>query len=245
MNRDCARRGATHRYRLAARPAEVYGVRIMVRLWCEFIGLYLLLPLALAGARQAFGAFPILPVLWAAAFPAALCLVRRYGWRWRELVGFSLSREQAVRMAVRLALVAALLAGGILAVAPGLFLELPRRDPRLWALVMVAYPVLSVYPQGILYRGLYFARYAALFQSERGKILTGAAVFCLTHLVFANVWALVLTLVGGLMFCRTHRATGSMLASDLEHAVCGQLVFTCGWGRFLYHGVVRLVEGAG
>jgi hypothetical protein len=215
----------------------------MVRLWCEFIGLYVLLPVALAGARQAFGTFPVLPVLWVAAHPAALCLVRRHGWGRRELFGFNLSRAQAARMAVRLVLAAALLAGGILVAAPDLFLELPRRDPRLWALIMVAYPVLSVYPQGVLYRGLYFARYASLFRSERGRILAGAAVFSLAHLVFANVWALALTLAGGLLFCRTHRETGSMLASDLEHAVCGQLVFTCGWGRFLYHGITRLAEG--
>ncbi|MDR2849609.1 MAG: CPBP family intramembrane metalloprotease [Verrucomicrobiota bacterium] len=215
----------------------------MIRLWCEFIGLYVALPVALAGVRLAYGAFPVLPILWVAALPAAVCLARRYGWGRREFFGLGLSRGQAARMAFRLALAGAVLTGGLLLVAPGLFLELPRRDPRLWALVMAAYPVLSVYPQGILYRGLFFARYAALFPGGRSGIAAGAAVFCLAHLLFANVWALALTLAGGVLFVRTHRATGSMLAADVEHAVCGQMVFTCGWGRFLYHGVTRLVEG--
>jgi hypothetical protein len=217
----------------------------MVRLWCEFIGLYVLLPVALAGVRLACGAFPVLPVLWVAACPAAVYLVRRHGWGRRAWFGLGLSRVQAWQLAARLVLAAALLAGGLLLAAPELLLELPRRNPRLWALVMVAYPVLSVYPQGILYRGLYFARYAVLFGSGRGQVLAGAAVFCLAHLVFANVWALALTLAGGIVFCRTQLRTGSMLAADLEHAVCGQLVFTLGWGRFLYHGVTRLAESVG
>jgi membrane protease YdiL (CAAX protease family) len=98
-------------------------------------------------------------------------------------------------------------------------------------LVMVCYPLLSVYPQGILYRGLFYARYADLFRSERGAWVAGAAAFSLAHLVFANVWAVGLTFAGGLLFNRTYRKTGSLLASDVEHAVCGQWVFTFGWGR--------------
>ena len=214
----------------------------MTRLWCEFVGLYVALPVALVAFRLTYGAFPVLPVLWVAAFPALVYLVFWHGWRWRELVGFRVSRVQAAHMAGRLLLAAALLSGGILAVEPAFFLELPRRNLRIWGLIMVAYPILSVYPQGILYRGLYFARYAVLFRSERAKVFAGAMAFCLAHLVFMNVWALALTLAGGILFNRTYRKTGALLASDVEHAVCGQLVFTCGWGKYLYHGVTRLAE---
>lgn len=214
----------------------------MVRLWLEFIGLYVALPAVLLGARLAGCEVPVLPVLWLAAYPAARYLVVRRGWGVRELIGFSLTRAQAWHLAMRLVIAAAVLTGGILWVAPERFLDLPRRDLTLWALIMFFYPALSVYPQGILYRGLFYARYAGLFRDERGAWLAGAAVFCLAHLVFANGWALGLTLAGGLLISRTYRKTGSLMASDLEHAVYGQLVFTSGWGRFLYHGTTRLVE---
>lgn len=215
----------------------------MTRLWCEFIGLYVALPLALVGWRLAFGSFPVLPVLWVASVPAAIWLACRSGWGRREFLGCRLSRAQVLHMALRLAVACAVLAGGILLVEPELFLALPREKPGLWAVIMVAYPVLSVYPQGIIYRGLYFARYAVLFKGDAGKIIAGAVVFSLGHLIFMNIWALVLTLAGGVLFCRTYRAAGSMMASDVEHAVCGQFVFTWGWGQFLYHGVTRVVEG--
>jgi membrane protease YdiL (CAAX protease family) len=89
---------------------------------------------------------------------------------------------------------------------------------------------------------LFYARYASLFRTESRSWLAGAAVFSLAHLVFANGWALALTFVGGLFMNRMYRRTGSLLASNLEHAVYGQLVFTTGWGRFLYHGTTRLLE---
>lgn len=213
-----------------------------VRRWLEFMLLYVGLPLALLAARWVGCKVPVLPVLWLAAYPAAVCLVRGYGWGAKELVGFSMTRPQAGHLLLRVAIAAAALTGGILLVAPEQLFELPRRSPSLWALVMMCYPILSVFPQGILYRGLFYARYAPLFGSERRAWLAGALAFSLAHLVFMNVWAVALTFCGGLFINRTYRKTGSLLASGLEHALYGQLVFTTGWGRFLYHGTVRLLE---
>ena len=215
----------------------------VIRLWVEFVSLYVALPMALLAARRLGGPFPVLPVLWVAACPAVRYLVTRQGWGVRELLGFSPDRRQLLWLGVRLAVAGAALAGGVLLVAPEQAFALPRRDPRLWGLVMVFYPLVSVYPQGLLYRGLFFARYARLFGTERQALLAGSVVFSLAHLVFANVWAMALTLIGGLLINRTYRNTGSLMASNLEHAVYGQLVFTCGWGPFLYHGTVRLLEG--
>ncbi len=216
------------------------------RLWIEWVLLYVLAPASLLAARKLGWNVPVLPVLWAAAYPAARVLVARYGWGVRAFLGVSLTRSQALHLGLRVGVAASALAVGVLLIAPDQFLNLPRSNPRLWGLVMVFYPLLSVYPQGILYRGLFYARYAGLFGSERAARLAGAVAFSLAHLVFANGWALALTVVGGFVMCRTYRRTGSLMASDIEHALYGQLVFTTGWGRFLYHGTVRLLErGAG
>jgi membrane protease YdiL (CAAX protease family) len=214
-----------------------------MRLRLEFLSVYVALPALLLAVRLFHVPLPVLPVLWAAAVPAAFYLSGRHGWGAKEFIGVKLTRQQAGHLALRIAVAAAVLTGGILLVAPEQVFELPRRNPLLWGAVMVFYPLISVYPQGLLYRGLFFARYARLFGSERRAALAGAVAFSLAHLVFANAWALVLTLAGGLLFNRTYRKTGSLMASNLEHAVYGQLVFTCGWGRYLYHGTVRLIEG--
>lgn len=213
----------------------------MVRRWCEFVALYVALPPALLAVRAMSGvSLPVLPVLWAAAVPAAFVLRAGYGWGKAEFAGMGHADWRA--LAVRAAVAAAALAAVLLAVSPASLFDLPRRNPQLWALVMIVYPLLSVYPQGILYRGLFYARYACLFKTERRALWAGAAVFAWTHVVFANMWAVALTFAGALLFNRTYRRSGSLLASGIEHAVYGQLAFTLGWGRFLYHGTVRLLE---
>lgn len=217
----------------------------MVRLWAEFLLLYVALPVGLAVLRQRAGAVPVLPVLWAAACPAACYLAWRESWGRREFFGLRLTGRQAAGLALRLVLAAAVLTAAILLVAPERLGELPRRNPSLWGLVMVCYPLVSVYPQGIVYRGLFGARYARLFGGGRRAWLAGAAAFSLAHLLFGNGWALAWTFAGGLLIGRTYSRSGSLMASCVEHAAYGQLVFTTGWGRYLYHGTVRLLESAG
>ena len=117
----------------------------MNRLGWECVLLYVGLPLLLAVVRLTMGGFPVLPVLWVAACPAAVYLVKREGWGRREFFGWRINRVQALRLGVRLLAAAAVLAGGALLMDPGLFLEMPRRSPRLWALVMIFYPLLSVF----------------------------------------------------------------------------------------------------
>jgi len=213
-----------------------------VRAWIEFVALYVALPPILLAVRTATnGSMPVLPVLWVAALSAACVLRVKYGWGRTAFVGAG-RRSDWRMIAVRIGWVGSALAVGLLAVAPTHLLELPRHNLRLWGLVMVCYPLLSVYPQGILYRGLFYERYAHLFGTERGAWWGGAVVFAWMHVVFANAWAMILTFVGALLFNRTYRRSGSLLASGIEHAAYGQLAFTLGWGRFLYHGTVRLLE---
>jgi uncharacterized protein len=86
--------------------------------------------------------------------------------------------------------------------------------PVFWAVVMVAYPVASVYPQGVLYRAFFFERYAALFPGKWAMILASAAAFSFLHIIFRNWLAVWLTLAGGLLFAAALR--GDRLAGGFE-----------------------------
>ena len=122
--------------------------------------------------------------------------------------------------------------------APGRFLNLPRSNPVLWAVVMVLYPLLSVYPQGIIYRAFLFDRYRSLYGSGWGMVVASAAAFAFVHIVFRNRLAVALTLPAGLLFAVRYWQTGSLLASSFEHALYGCAVFTIGLGRWFYHGAL-------
>ena len=148
-----------------------------------------------------------------------------------------------IRMLARFAACAALLTALLALYRPDWILSFPRRNPRFWLVVCIAYPIVSVLPQGVLYRALWEKRYAAGL-SRTASLLLGAAFFAWAHVVFRNVWACVFTFIGGLFFLTTYRRTGSLLFSGVEHALYGDFLFTIGWGAFFYEGTQAAVRAA-
>lgn len=117
---------------------------------------------------------------------------------------------------------------------PDLLFGFARRRPGLWALVMVLYPVFSVYPQGIVYRVFLFHRYRALLPGAWARIAASSLTFGYMHIVFGNWVAPALTAAGGVLFAWTYQRTGSALAAALEHALYGCYIITLGLGGFVY-----------
>ncbi len=118
-----------------------------------------------------------------------------------------------------------------------------RTNPAFWAVVMVLYPVLSVYPQGIIYRAFFFERYRQLFPTVPAIVVASAAVFAFSHIIFRSSWSVALTFVAGMLFAWRYQATGSLLVSSLEHALYGCYMFTVGLGGLFYHGANRAAIG--
>ncbi|AQS90587.1 CAAX protease [Gluconobacter albidus] len=119
---------------------------------------------------------------------------------------------------------------------PETFLSLPLQKPRLWLLIMALYPVLSVWPQEVLYRAFLFARYRPLFRSDKGIITASALAFGFAHVIFLNWIAIAMTAIGGLLFARDYARHRSLRLTCLEHSLYGCLIFTVGLGRFFYTG---------
>lgn len=119
------------------------------------------------------------------------------------------------------------------------FLRFPRSAPVMWMIVMVGYPVLSVYPQELAFRAFFFHRYAPLLPGRGAMLACSSVIFAWAHVVLLNWVALGFSLVGGVLFGLTYRASRSTLAASLEHAAYGCFVFTVGWGLYFYGGAVR------
>lgn len=113
---------------------------------------------------------------------------------------------------------------------------LPKTNTGLWLLIMLAYPIFSVLPQGIIYRVFFFYRYQSLFPNPLILIVFAAFFFSFAHIFFDNIFALVFTFLGGLLFAYRYFKTQSWLLSSLEHALYGNLFFTIGLGEFLMSG---------
>lgn len=203
----------------------------------EFLLLFLGLPLVL-GLRLVRHA-PPMPILWAVAAYCLVALLRDPTFDRNRLWNAApLSRHLLPMLGLFLA-AAVLLTFLVRLYAPNLFLALPRTHPGMWSLVLVLYPLLSVYPQALIYRAFFFHRYRPLLAgSARTQawllILASAATFALMHLVFRNWVALALTFPGGLLFAWRYLRTESLCVSWLEHALYGCLLFTIGLGPYFY-----------
>ncbi|MEV4346874.1 CPBP family intramembrane glutamic endopeptidase [Actinoplanes sp. NPDC049596] len=131
------------------------------------------------------------------------------------------------------AVVSLLALGAVAWLDPDNLLILPRQQPWLWLAICVGYPLFSVYPQELLYRGFLMHRYGR----GLGAAVASATAFGFAHLLFGNVIAVVATLAGGWLFARRYQQTGSLLVVSVEHALYGITIFTIGLGQYFYHAV--------
>ncbi|MDX2131045.1 MAG: CPBP family intramembrane glutamic endopeptidase [Planctomycetota bacterium] len=200
--------------------------------WVEFIALFAVLPGVLAAGS--------VKALWLMLFGgAAVCLTllltdptfdRRQLWNARAVPG-------RIGRVLGLWSLGVLVLGAIVLIfQPGWFLAFPRERPALWAAVMLLYPMLSVFPQTIVFRTFIMHRYRTIFPSDGAMLWASALAFAWGHIIFRNEVALTLTLAGGLIFSYTYQQSRSTLLSAIEHALYGCAVFTLGLGRPLYMG---------
>jgi hypothetical protein len=146
------------------------------------------------------------------------------------------SRAEILAVLLRFAVLAPVITGAAWLLWPEQFLSLPRERPVFWAIIMVLYPVLSVWPQEMLYRALLFTRYAAILPTNARRILASAITFGFAHVIFLNWIAIAMTAAGGFLFARDYARHRSLKLVCLEHSLYGCLIFTIGLGRFFYTG---------
>jgi len=110
--------------------------------------------------------------------------------------------------------------------------------PFLLLAICFLYPIFSVYPQEIILRTWFFHRYAPLITNVPLLLTVNALTFAWVHVIFQNVWAVVLCIPAGFLFGYTYLKTKSTLASGVEHAIVGNLMWTSGLGWFFFAGSV-------
>ncbi|HTH60574.1 MAG TPA: CPBP family intramembrane glutamic endopeptidase [Paraburkholderia sp.] len=202
-------------------------------LWVEFVALYAGVPLVIVAFRLRV---LMLAVLWLGAIGIHLFLRSRHQvshseeWNW---AGF---RAGVAHVLLRFVMLAAAVAIAVWYFTPEVFLSFPRQRPAFWLLVMVLYPVLSVWPQELVYRSFLFHRYRPIVGDGRGYVVASAVAFGYVHLIFLNWIAPVMTLIGGGLFATSYRKHQSLALSCVEHALYGCMVFTVGLGSYFFTG---------
>jgi uncharacterized protein len=205
------------------------------RLFFEFSVLFVFIPIFLIPLNSFMGRV-IIPALLLTSFFVFRVLKKDLDFDKKALWKGQLTRKEITRIFLRFIPGAILLGLFTYLCSPDLFLTFPRKVPQFWIMVMILYPLVSVYPQELIFRTFIFYRYKLLFQKKYAMIIASAAAFGLYHLFFCNWIAPVLSLAGGFLFAGTYARTRSTAAVVLEHALWGDLIFTIGLGMYFYGG---------
>ena len=205
----------------------------LILLALEFSLIFIGLPLLIY-----FRVLPNLPIPYLLAGGLAVLLLLSYDSTFDSgrLFTWGHVRLYLGTLLVRDALCLAVLGVGVRLFAPELLFSLVKRTPLFWVVIMLLYPLLSVYPQELIYRAFCFHRYEPLFGSGRVMVVASALAFGFVHIIFGNWLAVGLCVTGGLLFAVTYQSSGSLLLACLDHAIFGNFIFTIGLGRFFYHG---------
>lgn len=209
------------------------GMPLRGWLWLECLAVFAGLP-----ALLWLGLIPVpvvsIPLI-VVTIPAAIWLAGRYGF---SVDLFWLGDRQRERKYISVVMLRFAVTGLLLLIIvwwffPERLFDLPRQTPVFWLFFVLLYPVLSVYPQELLFRAFFFRRYISLLQNRWLLILVNAIFFSWMHIVFDSAVALLYTFVGGLYFAHTYQKTGSLRLVCLEHSLYGILLVSIGHGRDL------------
>lgn len=204
----------------------------------ELLGIFVILPAILYVLLP----IPIMPILWTIAF---ICI-------WAIFIDKTFDRDSLWRsyelkkhykiMLKQFIVIAAVIMALVYFFIPDHFFSLIKEDPLLWALIVVLYPLISVYPQELLYRTFFFHRYRMLFNKKWQIITVNALLFGYMHIIFENWVAVGLTILGGFLFASMYERTRSTLLVSVTHALYGDLIFTIGLGTYFYTGTLSMLS---
>lgn len=147
------------------------------------------------------------------------------------------TKSYVIKILLRSALVFIALTIFVLLTNPDNLFIFPLSRPWIWLLVMALYPLLSAYPQELIYRTFFFHRYEKIFGRGISMIIASGMIFSFLHIMYDNVPALILSFLGGLAFSKTYKDTESLWVVSLEHAIYGNLIFTVGLNGYFYEGM--------
>ena len=113
-----------------------------------------------------------------------------------------------------------------------LFLPI-RINPQQFIIICGIYTLASVVPQSFIYRYFFYHRYKQIFPNDSVFLFVNGLLFSLAHLFFYNGLVLLMTLIGGWIFCHTYLRTRSLGFSIFEHALYGCWIYAVGLGDIL------------
>ncbi len=216
---------------------ELITIENNIALAIEFVLLCIMLPTIIIVYRLA----PyMLFFLWAAAAYCAYHLfIKRHEhfakdtWKWRAV-----NKENMKTIIPRWLLCCVGMVAFIYFYAPDRMFDLAYHKPAFLLILFFIYPILSAFPQELIFCSFFFHRYKPFFKSQRARIIASALVFAYAHILYINLVAPFLSLIAGIIFAQTYAKTRSLALVTIEHALYGNALFLIGLGWYFWGGAL-------
>jgi membrane protease YdiL (CAAX protease family) len=117
--------------------------------------------------------------------------------------------------------------------------DLPRKNPRIWILLCIFYPITSVYIQEVIYRAFLFLRYKPFFRNKWSLIIASGIAFSFVHIIYYNQLSIILTLIAGIYLAYIYEKTRSVMFTAILHSIIGDVIFTIGLGHHFWLDMYR------
>lgn len=205
-----------------------------MRLWIECILLSAVVPTALYFLPPKGIIFLS---LWLVTIGLIFVMRRKGAWVWKDV--FRKDQVNWVNMKpvlTRFGASVILLTAGVALFEPERLMSFPLERPHIWIMVMLFYPLISVFPQEVVYRTFFFWRFAPILNNPKTMIYVSGLAFGYVHVIFDNWVALLLSCIGGILFSQTYHRTRSLAVVWIEHAIYGCFIFTIGLGWYFFSG---------
>lgn len=203
----------------------------------ELLSIYVLIPTVLFFLVW----LPVLPLLWLVTIVCISALFRDKTFNRKNLWRASALKDHTKTIFIQFALISLFLFALVYLFLPEMLFSLIKEKPLFWLLIIFLYPLVSVYPQELLYRTFFFHRYRVLFTKRWEMITINALLFGYMHIVFHNWIAIFLTIGGGFLFALIYDRTRSTLLVSMTHALYGILLFTLGLGTYFHNGTIGTI----
>ena len=175
--------------------------------------------------------------MWCVAAYAAFILSREPDFSWKQAwSGTPWTSREFKLVAARFVLASVGIALLTYLIQPDRLFSFPSQRPFFWLIVMSLYPLLSAFPQELVFRTFFFRRYSELFPQNWVMLAISACIFGFIHIVFHNEIAPLLSVLGGFFLASSYARHASLKKAAIEHALYGDMLFTVGLGYyFLVH----------
>ena len=119
------------------------------------------------------------------------------------------------------------------------FFIIQNNKPEILWKIMILYPIFSALPQEFIFCKFFFYRYKSIFKSDNNLVISSALFFAITHILFLNFIAPILSFIGGLLFANTYNKHRSLLLVSIEHELYGNTLFFIGLGWYFWGGSIN------